>query len=158
MAIVTGILHLSLAPILVVNEVRPHLGLVAVVLVTSLFGFELGIIWGFAAGVTVTLLGYEPLGTTPFALLAVSAVVALGGRALGRLPWIYPVLAAFVGSLVLDALVLILFELTGSEIRVDDPMSLILPAALFNTLLAALLLVPARLLAIRMAPEEAPPW
>lgn len=158
MAIVTGILHLSLAPLIVINDVRPHLVLVAVVLVTALFGFELGIIWAFAAGVTVTLLGYEPLGATPLALLTLCALVALAGRALGRLSWIYPIAAAFAGTLLVDAIILLLFRLTGTELRVPDPMSLMLPAALFNMVLAAVLLLPARLIAQRLAREEAPPW
>ncbi len=158
MAIVTGIVHLSLSPLIVINDVRPNLVLVAVVLVTSLLGFELGIIWGFAAGVTVTLLAYEPLGTTPLALLAVAALVAAGSRFLGRLTWIYPIGAAFVGSVVADGLTLALFELTGSDLRITEPARLILPAAALNAVLAVVLLVPARALALRQAREEAAPW
>ena len=158
LAILTGIVHLAVTPLIVLNDVRPSLVVVAIVLVTALFGFELGIIWAFAAGVTVTLLGFEPLGTSPLTLLALSALVALAGRALGRLPWVFPIGAALLGSVLVDGLTLGIFALTGTELAVPNPGALILPAALFNAVLVAILLVPARLLALRSAQEEFSPW
>lgn len=154
----TGIVHLSLTPFVVINDVRPSLVVVAVTLVTALFGFELGLIWAFAAGVTVTFLAFEPLGTTPFALLMLCALVAVTGKVLGRLSWIFPIAAALVGSLLVDGLTLGIFGLTGTDLRVPNVAALIVPAAIFNAVLAAVLLVPARLAAARVAQEEMAPW
>lgn len=158
MAIVTGILHLGLSPVLVVNDVRPNLTLVAVVLVTAFLGFEHGMIWAFAGGVTVSLLGFEPLGAPALALLAACALVAGGGRLFGRVTWVFPVAAAFAASLLYDATVLALFALTGRGLELPDPAGLMLPAAVFNGVLAALLVIPMRLFARRVLREEAPPW
>ena len=154
----TGIFHLALAPILVINDVRPHLVLVAVVLVTTLFGFQLGLVWAFAAGVTVTLLGYEPLGSTPLALLALCAAVAVGARAFGRVAWVYAPAAALLGSFLVDGLMLLTFRLTGTDLRLDDPLALMVSAAIFNAVLTALFFLPARIVARRLTAEELPPW
>src|SRR2546421_4179615 len=102
LAILVGIAHAGLAPAVVVGGVKPNLVLVAVVLVTTNFGFSVGIAWAFLAGLVANLLIPEPLGSIPLALLVVAAIVSGGGRVLGRLVWAYPILAAFVGSIVAD--------------------------------------------------------
>jgi rod shape-determining protein MreD len=153
-----GIVHASLAPVIVVSGVHPNLVLVAVVLVTCVAGFMQGITWAFVAGLTANLLVGEPLGAIPLAMLAVAAIVAGGARAFGRLVWIYPVVAAFVGSIVADLITLGVAALVGDAALGEIPAELILTAAVLNAALTALLLAPARLIARRWPPEEAPAW
>jgi rod shape-determining protein MreD len=158
LAVVTGIVHAGLAPAIVVAGVRPNFVLVAVVLVTTLFGFLPGATWAFVAGLTVNLLVGEPLGSVPLALLAVATLVAGGQRLFGRLVWIYPVLAAFVGSVVADVIGLVLLQLLAEPGQAGFPMQLIVPAAVLNAALVAVLVFPVRALTERYAPEERPAW
>lgn len=159
LAILVGIAHAGLAPAVVVGGVKPNLVLVAVVLVTTNFGFSVGITWAFLAGLVANLLIPEPLGSIPLALLAVTAIVSGGGRVLGRLVWAYPILAAFVGSIVADLVSLAALSLVGgSSLGTTVPLQLIVPAAVLNAATTGLLLIPMRLLMLRYRPDEKPAW
>ena len=159
LAVLVGIIHAGLAPVVVVSGVKPNLVLVAVVLVTTTFGFQAGIMWAFIAGLTANLLIPEPLGSIPLALLAVAVLVAAGDRLLGRLPWVYPILAALVGSVLADAVSLASLALVaGGSLQLGVPSELIVPAAVLNATIAGLLLVPLRLMMRRYGPEQKPAW
>lgn len=158
LAIVTGIVHAGLAPVIVVADVKPNLVLVAVVLVTSFFGFLPGIVWAFVAGLTANLLVGDPLGSLPLVLLVVAALVAGGHRLLGRLTWVYPVLAALVGSIVADVLGLLLFSLVAEPVQTGIPMEIVLPAAFLNAAIVGVLAYPTRLASVRYTPQEGGAW
>lgn len=157
-AVLIGITHAGLAPVIEIAGVRPNLVLVAVVLVTALFGFGPGIVWAFVAGLTANLLVLEPLGSLPLALLLVSALVAGIERLIGRLTWLYPILAAFLGSVVADAVSLGVFRLVDEPLDVGLPVQLILPAAVLNAAILGLFLYPGRVLAGRLGAEERAAW
>ena len=137
---------------------RPNLALIAVVLVTALLGFGPGILWAFVAGLTANLLVEDPLGALPLSLLLVSAFVAGAGRVLGRLTWVFPVLACFAGSVVADLVQLGVHRLVEVPLDVGVPVAQIIPAAFLNAAILALLLYPARSLTLRVLPEEKPAW
>ncbi|MGH2382890.1 MAG: hypothetical protein ACRDG7_16940 [Candidatus Limnocylindria bacterium] len=158
LAVVVGIVHAGLAPVIVVGGVKPNLVLVAVVLVTCLAGLLPGITWAFVAGLTANLLVGEPLGSVPLVLLLVAAAVAGGGRLFGGLVWIYPVGAAFVGSIMADIGSLFLSQLVTEASAAAPPIDILLRAAILNAAIVAILLYPARALAQRYAPEEAQAW
>lgn len=151
-------MHAGLAPVIVVGGVKPNLVLVAVVLMTCLAGFLPGITWAFVAGLTANLLVGEPLGSVPLVLLLVAAMVAGGGRILGGLVWVYPVAAAFVGSIVADVGSQLVSQLVTDAVAAAPPFNILLTAALLNAAIVGLLLYPARALARRYSPEEAPAW
>ena len=155
---IVGIVHASLAPVILIGGVKPNLVLVAVVLVTVLAGFLPGITWAFVAGVTANLLVGDPLGSVPLTMLVVAAFVAGGARALGRLVWIYPVMATFLGSILADLGTLAIGQLVG-DVRIGRiPVDLIGGAAVLNAAIAAVLLYPARAAASRYAPDELAAW
>jgi rod shape-determining protein MreD len=159
LAILAGIVHAGLAPVIQVAGVYPDLVLVAVVLVTAVFGFTQGLIWAFVAGLTANLLVAAPLGSLPLALLLVSALVTGGGLLLGRLVWVYPVVATLAASVVADVIALLVSQLVGDPINVTDALDLILPAAVLNAALAGVLLPFVRLAALRLGLlEERPAW
>ena len=137
---------------------KPNLVLVAVVLVTYLAGFLPGITWAFVAGLTANLLVGDPLGSIPLAMLVVAVVIAGGSRVMGRLVWIYPVLATFVGSLVADLVVIGVSQLVGGVVVTSLPADLMLGAAALNAAVAALVMLPARALVGRYAADEAGAW
>ena len=151
-------MHASLAPVIVVGGARPNLVLVAVVLVTALGGFMPGITWAFVAGLTVNLLVGEPLGSIPLALLVVAALVAGGHRLIGRAVWAYPIAAAFLGSIIADALGLALTQLVTDASIGAVPTDVMLAAAILNAAVAAILVFPARAIAARTVPDEAAAW
>jgi rod shape-determining protein MreD len=153
-----GIVHAALAPVIVVGGVKPNLVLVAVVLVTCLFGVLPGLTWAFTAGLTANLLVGDPLGSIPLAMLIVAILVAGGVRLLGRVGWIYPIAATFVGSIVADLITLGITQLVTDAAPTSIPFDLILAAATLNAAITAILLYPARLVAARYVPEEAPAW
>jgi rod shape-determining protein MreD len=153
-----GIVHAALAPVIIVGGVKPNLVLVAVVLVTLLVGVLPGITWAFTAGLTANLLVGDPLGSIPLAMLIVAVIVAAGARVLGRVGWVYPVVATFVGSIVADLVMLGISQLVTDAAATAIPVDLILAAATLNAAIAALLLYPARLIAARYVAEEAPAW
>jgi len=137
----------------------PNLVLVAVVLVTTSFGFSVGITWAFLSGLVANLLIPEPLGSIPLALLLVAALVSGGDRVLGRLVWAYPILAAFAGSIVADLVSLAALSLVGNgSLGTTVPLQLILSAAVLNAAITGLSLVPMRRVILRYRPEEKPAW
>ena len=158
LAIIVGIVHAALAPVIVVGGVKPNLVLVAVVLVTLLFGLLPGITWAFTAGLTANLLVGDPLGSIPLAMLLVAVLVAGGARVLGRVGWVYPIAATFAGSIVADLVALGISQLVTDAAATAIPVDLILAAATLNAAIAGLLLYPARLVAARYVADEAPAW
>lgn len=158
LAVMVGILHAALAPVIVIGGVKPNLVLVAVVLVTVLVGFMPGITWAFVAGLTANLLVGDPLGSVPLAMLLVATLVAGGARVLGRMVWIYPVLAAAAGSVVADVVSLVIGQLVSNAPMSGMPIQLIAGAAVLNAAIVALALYPARALAGRYASDEVAAW
>ena len=158
LAVVVGIVHAGLAPVIVVGGVKPNLVLVAVVLVSCIAGFMPGITWAFVAGLTANLLVGEPLGSVPLVLLIVAVLVSGGNRVLGGLTWVYPIAAAFIGSIVADVGTLFIGQLVADATPAGPPFDIILIAALLNAAIVGILLLPARALAVRYAPEDVPAW
>lgn len=151
-------MHAALAPVIVIGGVKPNIVLVTVVLVTVLVGFLPGITWAFVAGLTANLLVGAPLGSVPLAMIAAALVVAAGARALGRLVWVYPVVATFVGSVVADVLSLSVEGLVGDASIGGIPMEIVLAAAVLNAGIALVVILPARAALGRYAPDEAAAW
>jgi rod shape-determining protein MreD len=158
LAIIVGILHASLSPVIMIGGVKPNLVLVSVVLVTAVIGFLPGITWAFVAGLTANLLVGEPLGSVPLTMLIVAVLTAGGGRLLGRMVWIYPVLAALAGSIVADVATLGINQLVSDAAIIGLPIGVILGAALLNAAIAALLVYPIRTAIGRWAADELPAW
>lgn len=158
LAVVVGIVHSAVAPVIVVGGVRPNLVLVAVVLVTTLGGFLPGTTWAFVAGLTANLLAGEPLGSIPLAMLVVAALTAGGAHVLGRVPLVYPVLATFVGSVVADLILIGLGQIVGDSVVTGLPGDILLAAAVLNAVVCAIIVVPTRAVATRLGSEEAGAW
>jgi rod shape-determining protein MreD len=147
------------APVIAIGDVHPNLVLVAVVAVTVVKGFGPGVAWAFVAGLTANLLTRDPLGSIPLGLLVVVAVTAGGERVFGRLSWAFPVAAVGLGSLAVDAVslgVLMMVDpaLSGSGL----PLQRIAGASLLNAVIAAIVILPTRVLLERAGAEEKPAW
>ena len=158
LAVLIGILHAAVAPLLVIGDVHPNLILVAVVLVTVLNGFAPGVAWAFVGGLTANLLVRQPLGSLPLALLVVAAAVAGGERLFGRLSWAYPLASVCAGSVVVDVIGLGILQMVDVPLASGFPIERVIAAALLNTAIAAIVMLPARMLMARAGAAEKGAW
>ena len=156
-AVLIGILHAAVAPILVIGDVHPNLVLVSIVLVTAMRGFGPGVAWAFVGGLTANLLTRDPLGSLPLGLLLVAAAVAGGERLFGRLAWGYPLVSVAIGSVAVDLLGLAILQMVDAPLG-GWPMQRVFAAALLNTAIAALVLMPVRILVTRAGATEKAAW
>jgi rod shape-determining protein MreD len=146
------------APVLVIGDVHPNLVLVAVVLVTVLNGFGPGVAWAFVGGLTANLLTREPLGSLPLALLLVAAAAAAGERLFGRLPWGYPLASVAIGSVFVDTISLGILQMVDLPLAGGFPVERVVAASLLNTAIAAIVLLPTRMLLSRAGGAETGGW
>ena len=158
LAVIVGIVHAALAPVIAIGDVKPNIVLVAVVLVTCLAGFLPGITWAFVAGLTANLLVSAPLGSIPLGLLVVAALTAGGARLLGRMVWIYP-----VSPPPSDRSWRTSSRSASPRWSTDASVTRSRPtsssaAAVLNAAICAIALVPARLISTRWATDEAGAW
>ncbi len=137
---------------------HPNVVLVAVVLVTAIRGFGPGVAWAFVGGLTANLLTRDPLGSIPLGLLVVAALVAGGRRLLGGLAWAYPIAAVAMGSLVVDAFSLGALHMVDAPVAGGLPVGRILAAALLNAVIAGIVVIPMRMLALRAGADETLAW
>jgi len=158
LAVLTGILHAAVAPVIAIGDVHPNLVLVVVVAVTVVRGFGPGVAWAFVAGLTANLLTREPLGSIPLGLLLVAVAVAGGSRLFGRLSWAYPVAAVALGSVVVDAISLAVLLMVDPPVSGALPLQRVAGAALLNAVIAAIVILPARAVVERAGADEKPAW
>jgi len=158
LALITGVIHASLASVLAVGDLRPNLMLAAVVTVTALLGLGTGAVWAFVGGLTVNLLTTDPLGSVPLGFLLVAGLLTGASRLVGRSGAPLALLGGVLGSLLVDLVGLIVLVLVGGA-PLPQPASLaglLLPTAAVNGLLAALVFVAARAALSRFGLEPSP--
>jgi cell shape-determining protein MreD len=142
----------------VVGDVHPNLMIVAVVLVTAVSGFSPGVTVAFVGGLTANLLVRDPLGSLPLELLLLTALVAGGERLFGRLSWAYPLASVALGSILVEIMSLAILQLVDEPLGGGFPAGRIAAAALLNTGIAAIVILPTRLLLARAAGGEKAAW
>jgi rod shape-determining protein MreD len=138
-ATVTALLELTIGPYLRVGNAEPHLVLVVGIVVTLALDIEAGLVWAFVGGLVLDVLAQRPIGSTPFALLLCMGGAALLGRAFVRVRQIVPIPATFVLSLLYSMTLFFTFNVLRAPIPVADPMSKVLPGAIFDLVAAALI-------------------
>ena len=147
-----------MAPVLVIGDVHPNLVLVAVVLATVMGGFGPGVAWAFVGGLTANLLTRDPLGSLPLALLLVAAAVGGGERLFGRLAWGFPLASVAIGSVIVDVVSLAILQMVDPPLTSGFPLQRIAAAALLNTAIAAIAILPARIVLGRVGAGEKAAW
>ena len=147
-----------MAPVLAIGGVHPNIILVAVVLATVLRGFGTGVAWAFLGGLTANLLVRDPLGSLPLALLVVAAAVAGAERFFGRLAWGYPLVSVALGSAIADIVSLSILRMVDLPLAGPFPIQRLIAAAVLNTTIAAIALLPTRVLLARASGADRPAW
>ena len=138
-ATVTALLELTIGPYLRVGIAEPHLVLVVGIVVTLALDIEAGLIWAFVGGLVLDVLAQRPLGSTAFALLLCLGGAALLGRVFARLRQIVPIPATFVLSVLYSMTLFLAFNALRGPIPVADPVGQVLPGAIFDLVVAALI-------------------
>jgi rod shape-determining protein MreD len=157
-ATVAGLLELSVVPHLAVGGAHPHPVLVFGVVWAVAIGIESGLVWAFAGGLVLDVLAQRPLGSSAFALLVAIGGAGMAARLLARLRPIAPILLVFLFSLVNSLVLLVLYSAIQSPVRADDPVGRLLPGAVYDTVLAAIVGPLAVSIADRGAEQERPEW
>ena len=138
-ATVAALLELTVVPYVGIGGAHPHLVLVLGIVWVVAAGFESGLSWAFAGGLVLDVLAQRPVGSTAFALL-----VSIGGAGvlaglLSRLRPLAPIPLAFIFSLVNSTVLLVLVSALGASLPPRDLMATLLPGAVYDTVLAALI-------------------
>ena len=136
---VTALLELTVTTYLRIGAAQPHPVLVLGVIVTIAVGLEAGLAWAFVGGIALDVLAQRPLGSTAFALLLCVGGASILARSLIRLRPIVPIVAVLILSIAYSMILFVAFEALGSRPQVADPLIVILPGAVYDAVLAALI-------------------
>lgn len=138
-AVVAALLNLTIAPLLQIGGAQPDFLLICAVVWTVVSGIEGGFIWAFIGGLMIDFLTPRPLGSTAFTLLLCVGGAAIVGRALLRFRYLAPIVAVVVFSVVNALLFLVVYGALRGPIPAADPLSAVLPAAIYDAVLAAII-------------------
>ena len=130
-ATVTALLELTVGPYLRVGPAEPHLVLVLGIVVTVAIGLEAGLVWAFVGGLALDVITQRPLGST--------SRFAGKSRNPRRIRPVVPIVATLVLSVLYSMIHFIALNALVAPIPVADPVSLILPSTVYDTVLAALI-------------------
>lgn len=138
-ATLMALLELTVGPYLRFETAQPHLVLVVGIVVTVAIGLEAGLVWAFVGGLVLDVLAQRPLGSTSFALLLCMGATSVLARVFVRLRPVVPILATLLLSLLYSMILFVAFNALRTPIPVDDPIALLLPGTVYDTVLAALI-------------------
>jgi rod shape-determining protein MreD len=138
-ATVAALLELTIVPFLRVGDAHPHLVLVLGIVWVVAAGFESGLAWAFAGGLVLDVLAERPIGSSALALLVCIAAASVAARILSRVRPLAPIPLVFVFSLVNSVIVFVLVSAVGSPIPARDLFATLLPGAVYDTVLVALI-------------------
>ncbi len=138
-ATVMALLELTVGPYLRVVAAQPHLVLVVGIVVTVAIGLEAGLVWAFVGGLVLDVLTERPLGSTSFALLLCVGATSVLAHIFLRLRILVPILATLLLSLFYSMTLFVAYNALRTPIPVADPVSVLLPGVVYDTILAALI-------------------
>jgi rod shape-determining protein MreD len=134
-ATVTALVEVTLSPYIKVVDAVPHLVLVGGVIWTVAAGIDRGITWAFVGGLVLDSLLGRPLGVSAFALLVSVGGAALIAQPFPRLRLVAPVVAVPFLSIVNSLLIMSLTAAARPGADFSDPMSLLLPGAIYDAVI-----------------------
>ncbi len=140
-------MQVVLSPYIRVSGVHPDLVLLVVVSWVFLRGVREGLVWALMGSLGLELFSAAPFGVLTFSLLTTTIVAGLGhGRLFGS-SIVLPLSLTFPLSLLFNGLALVLMFLLGRPVVWLDAFSnVLLPAAIYNTMMMVLVFPPLYLL------------
>lgn len=94
---------------------------------------------GLRGGLVLDVLAQRPLGSTAFALLLCMGATAVLAHLFIRLRPFVPILSTLLLSLLYSMILYVAFNALRAPIPVADPIAVVLPGAVYDTVLAALI-------------------
>lgn len=137
-AVATSLLNLTIAPLLRIGDAQPDFVLIGAVVWTVANGIEGALAWAFIGGLMIDFLSPRPLGSTAFTLLLCVGGALLLAQLTLRFRLLIPVVAVFLFSVVNALLFLVVYGALRGPILAADPLSAVLPAAVYNGIVAAI--------------------
>jgi rod shape-determining protein MreD len=157
-ATVAALVESTVVPYLKIGESQPHLVFVLAVIVTAVGGVDRGLTWAFVGGLVLDSLTQRPIGSTAFALILCVGATSIIARGLKRLRPIVPIVATLLLSLVFSMSVFLTYAALRGPIPAADPVSLLLPGAIYDVVVAVLVGPLAIAIADRRADAERVDW
>lgn len=157
-AVVAAVLESTLVRHVEIGSAHLHLVLILAVLWTTVADVDGGLVVAFVGGLTLDALVARPLGSTAFVTLLAVGVAYLVARPLARFRLVMPALAVFAGSVVSAAALLFLYGALRGPVPIGDPLAFVLPGALADTVVAAILTPFAVAIRDRAASPERVDW
>lgn len=153
--VVVAVLQATVVSRLTVWGVFADLPLLVVVSWGLLRGSREGMIWGFITGVAVDLLSGAPFGAATLSLMAIGFLSGLGKNSVFRARFLFPMASVFLATIVYDLLFLTVVLISGYVVAwLDSLFRIILPSAILNAVLMAVVFAAMRFLHTRFSPEE----
>jgi len=138
-AVAAALFELTIFDHLRIGGAQPHPVLVLGVIWAIAIGIEGGLACAFVGGIALDVLAQRPLGSSAFALLIAVGAAGIIGTSLGRLRLIAPVVAVLIVSFVNSIVLLGILSALQGPVPLTDPISAVLPGAVYDTVLAAIL-------------------
>lgn len=157
-AIVAAVLELTLWPYLAVGGAHPHFVLVYVAVLAAVLGLDVGLVAAFIGGLSLDLIAFRPLGSSAFALLLCAGLAVAIGRTVVQLRYVSPVIAVLVTSFAYSMIVAVLYSALAGPIALSDPVRVLLPGAIYDALIAAVIGPLAVAFRIRRLEQERVDW
>src|SRR5512140_2195064 len=136
LAVVAALTEFTITPYLQVGDAALQPVLVLAAIWTVIGGLEAGLVWAFVGGLALDVLSQRPLGASAFSLLIAMGAASLVGTALTRVRILAPVVATAAASLVYSMLLLLVTSLLDGSAVPDGVLQMVVPTAVYNTLLA----------------------
>ncbi len=152
-AVVAALVEFTVVPYLKIGDAVPHPVLVFGVIWAIAGGLESGLAWAFVGGLALDILGQRPLGSSAFALLVAIGAASVIGGFFSRVRIAAPVIATAIASLIYSMLLLAATTALSSSQLSNAALGTIVPSAVYDTVLAAL--VGPLVIAIAMRRREA---
>jgi rod shape-determining protein MreD len=157
-AVVAALAEFTIVPYLKVGDAALHPVLAIGVVWAIAGGLEAGLAWAFVGGLALDILGQRPLGSSAFAALIAIAIASLIGGLLSRARIAAPVVAALIASLVYSMLLLLATTALTAAPLSQAALGVVLPSAIYDTVLAALVGPLAVAVALRRRETERVDW
>lgn len=137
-SVLAAVLELTLWPYVTIGGAHPHLVFVYVVILAVAMGLDAGLVAAFVGGLALDFLGPRPIGSTAFVLLLCAGSATGLARLLAPIRYLAPIPITFVLSLFYSMALIVLYRALGGPVDITDPLEAILPGAVYDTVLAAL--------------------
>lgn len=137
-AVVAALLNLTIGPLIQIGGAQPDFVLIAAVIWTAVAGIEGGLVWAFVGGLMIDLLAPRPLGSTAFTLLICVGGAAVLARLTMQFRYVAPILGVLLFSVVNALLFLVVYGALRGPIPAPDPLGAVVPAAVYDLVIAAI--------------------